>query len=175
MPVLLGHAHVHLLAHCSWYSSWFIDLLRVLKMIKRHLDCCKKTRDVSDQAGAGAAIQIWLMMLRTLKCWCLSVIIMFAKSHPAAMLKITWTSWVRGAWRFIFWVVQRNFLFIWQIKSPGSIPSWRSFGDALGVDILVIWEQSDPVGSKEVGWVLGTVNATTCELDSCPSWPVKSA
>uniref|UniRef100_A0A803SLJ1 Reverse transcriptase domain-containing protein n=1 Tax=Anolis carolinensis TaxID=28377 RepID=A0A803SLJ1_ANOCA len=166
-------------------TPWFTEELAVMKRARRGLECIwRKSRDVSDQARAKAAIKAYSVALRAARKAFTTARIASAANRPSELFRVVGellrppetqglpddlaTRCSDFAHHFAGKVAQ-----ICHELDSSLIVVPAEVTEAPVCPIL--WDSFRLVLPDDVEGTLGSVRATTCALDPCPSWLVKQA
>uniref|UniRef100_A0A803U0C0 Reverse transcriptase domain-containing protein n=1 Tax=Anolis carolinensis TaxID=28377 RepID=A0A803U0C0_ANOCA len=166
-------------------TPWFTEELAVMKRTRRGLECIwRKSRDVSNQARAKAAIKAYSVALRAARKAFTTARIASAANRPTELFRVVGELLrppeAQGlnddlaarcsdfAHHFAGKVAQiRRDLDSSLIVAPAEVTE---------VPVCsILWDSFRLVLHDDVEGILGSVRATTCALDPCPSWLVKLA
>uniref|UniRef100_A0A803TSP9 Reverse transcriptase domain-containing protein n=1 Tax=Anolis carolinensis TaxID=28377 RepID=A0A803TSP9_ANOCA len=162
-------------------TPWFTEELAVMKRARRRLECIwRKSRDVSDQARAKAAIKAYSVALRAARKAFTTAHIASVANRPLELFRVvgellrppetqglpddlaTRCSDFAGKVAQICRELDSSLIVV-----PAEVTE---------VPVcLILWDSFRLVLPDDVEGILGSVRATTCALDPCPSWLVKLA
>ncbi|XP_062823493.1 UPF0538 protein C2orf76 homolog isoform X1 [Anolis carolinensis] len=166
-------------------TPWFTEELAVMKRARRGLECIwRKSRDVSDQARAKAAIKAYSVALRAARKAFTTARIASVANRPSELFRVVGellrppetqelpddlaTRCSEFAHHFAGKVARIRH----ELDSSLTVVAAEVTEAPVGP---ILWDSFQLVLPDDVEGILGSVRATTCALDPCPSWLVKLA